>query len=255
MYRFFVNLIEPYSLLCLSAIVGLIVVWTRPAPSRRRLLWVGVPIVLLLCASTPAMVFPILGSLEWAYPPLSQRPETAEAIVVLGGGKRLPDATRHRARLAEDSMIRCEYAAELYRQGRPCPVLVTGGVLDPDRKGPSVAELMRDFLVHSGVAQENVVVEDQAQSTYENALYCKKLLTQHGIESPLLVTDATHMCRARRCFEKQGIAVICAPCRHRATELAFLPGDFLPSSTAVSALDVVAHEYLGLAWYWLRGRV
>jgi hypothetical protein len=63
------------------------------------------------------------------------------------------------------------------------------------------------------------------------------------------------MPRAVRCFRKQGLVVTPSPCRHRATEFCFCAASLLPDPRAAAACAEAAHEWLGLAWYWLCGRI
>src|SRR5207302_1379541 len=80
-------------------------------------------------------------------------------------------------------------AAEMYRQGPPCPVLVSGGKVDPDSPEPPCARVMREFLLHQGVAASDLIEEDASRSTYENAVESARLLGARGLRKVLLVTD------------------------------------------------------------------
>ena len=101
---------------------------------RRSVLLVVVPFAALTLISLPAVSHLALGSLEWRYPPREWRPTRAEAIVVLSGGTLPPDAVRLRDELSSPSLVRCTHAAEVYHQGPPLPVMVTGGKVDPRRR-------------------------------------------------------------------------------------------------------------------------
>jgi uncharacterized SAM-binding protein YcdF (DUF218 family) len=100
-----------------------------------------------------------------------------------------------------------------------------------------------------------VIVENGSRSTYENALESRKLLERRGIRAVILVTDASHMLRAVCCFRKQGIHVIPAACHHVATQYPWSLSAWLPDPASASLCVNAAHEWLGLAWYWLRGRI
>jgi uncharacterized SAM-binding protein YcdF (DUF218 family) len=112
---------------------------------------------------------------------------------------------------------------------------------------------MRDFLVQYGVPENLISLEDRSTSTYENALYSAAILRPRAIRRILLVTDAVHMLRARRTFEKLGFDVIPAPCRFHPV-YQWGPEDFLPSLHAIAWNEEVMHEAAGLLWYVLRGR-
>ncbi len=69
----------------------------------------------------------------------------------------------------------------------------------------------------------------------------------------ILVTDATHMPRALRCFRAQGIEVVPAPCNYRTTPLRWSIAMLIPQYYALGGFHAAAHEWLGMAWYRLRG--
>jgi uncharacterized SAM-binding protein YcdF (DUF218 family) len=114
---------------------------------------------------------------------------------------------------------------------------------------------MRDFLVGHGAEPADLIVDNAGRTTHENAVESRKLLERRRIREVILVTSACHMLRSVLCFRKQGLVVTPSPCHHRATEFCLCTGAFLPRPEAASACMEVAHEWLGLAWYWLRGRI
>jgi uncharacterized SAM-binding protein YcdF (DUF218 family) len=112
---------------------------------------------------------------------------------------------------------------------------------------------MRDMLIKLGVDASDLKTESSSRSTYENAVECRRLLERQGIRKILLVTEATHMRRAVLCFRKEGIEVVPAACHHRATDFEWSILNFLPSPSAADGIADSIHEWLGLAWYRLRG--
>ena len=254
MYRFLVDLLQPFLLLYLLTALALDNLWRKRRDKPGRLLLVTVPLAALAVACTPAVAYLALGSLEWHYPPQYDRPHDAEAIVVLGGSMLSPDEVRLRAELGEDSLYRCLHAVRLYHQGEPCPIVVSGGNVDPDTPGPALAEVMRDFLLEQGVAEADLLMEDQSRNTYENAAKTSPLLRRRGIDKIVLVTDATHLLRAPRCFRAQGFEVAPSGCRYRATRFEWSLFEFLPSPYAAQHIQRALHEWLGMTWYWLSGK-
>jgi uncharacterized SAM-binding protein YcdF (DUF218 family) len=220
-----------------------------------RLRWSVSAFVLLLVISTPAFGYLAVGSVEWMYDPLDERPEDVEALVVLGGGVWEPDEVRSRAELDASSLYRCLAVARLYKQGRPCPILVSGGKPDPSRPGPAAADLMADLLIELGVRPSDLLVENKSRTTYENAAESKKLLEERGIGRIVLVTEATHLHRAVLCFRKQGLEVIPSGCHQRKTRFEPSLFAFLPGPGGLDDVETACHEWVGLAWYRLAGRI
>ncbi|MBV8486692.1 MAG: YdcF family protein, partial [Planctomycetaceae bacterium] len=170
---FVARLREPYTLLCLLMMLGIVNLWRARRESRNRLLLLTIPFGLLMVLSNPWVGYLSLGSLEWQYPPLGHRPADAEAIVVLGGGILPANAVRTRAELNQDSLYRCLHSADVYRQGRPCPVLLSGGKTEPDT--PTLARAMRAMLEELGVSSSDIIEEGDSLNTYENAVKCSEL--------------------------------------------------------------------------------
>lgn len=248
-----IGLLDPYRLLFLLLGAGIAVLWRRRSVPARRLLVITLSFAALTLLSMPALAYLSLGTLEWRYPPSRGRPADAGAIVVLGGGMDPPDATRLHAELNADSLFRCLHAAAVYRGGRPCPVIVCGGRIAAGPSTPPLAHLMRDFLRAQGLREADLIVEDQSRTTHENAVECRKLLDGRGIDKVVLVTDASHMLRAQRSFRRQGITAVPSACHHMATQFEWAVGEFLPSPSAARNQQRIVHEWLGLAWYWVRG--
>jgi uncharacterized SAM-binding protein YcdF (DUF218 family) len=255
MYSFINYLLRPYTLALLFLAIGLVLTWRRRREGRRQLLWVVVPFLALVGLSLPAVGHLAVGSLEWRHPPLADRPQDVGAIVVLGSSVLAPDRGRERPELDSSAVHRCLEAARLYRQGKPCPVLVSGGKPDPTVPGPACAELMAELLVRLGVSAGDVLVESASRTTYENAVESRKVLEGRQVSRVVLVTEASHLRRAVLCFRKQGLEVVPAGGYYRKTEFGWSLQAFLPTVSALSDCETAAHEWVGLAWYWLRGRV
>ncbi|HTU19781.1 MAG TPA: YdcF family protein [Gemmataceae bacterium] len=253
MYHYVVELLQPFVLLYLLIGLALLKLWWRRREQWRLLLVLTIAFCALFLCSTPLASYLALGSLEWSYPPREHRPDDAQGIVILAGYVRPAEGVRRHAELGQDTLYRCLEGAELYHLRKPCPVLVSGGRVDDSQ--PLCAPLMQDFLVKLGVPPTDILVEDRSRTTWENAVESRKLLAQRSIGKILLVTDAAHLVRAERCFRKQGIEVVSWGCRYRATTFSLELKTFLPSPSGGAGLLAAVHEWLGLAWYRLRGRI
>ena len=157
------------------------------------------------------------------------------------------------AELDESTCNRCLKAADMYRQCQPCPVLVSGRSTDAD--GADYAETMRDFLVRLGVRSNDVIMEGHSLTTYENAVASCKLLQERHLSRILLITDAIHLKRAVACFRKQGMEVIPCGSMYRLYAVPFEFTKLLPQPGVAERCQRICHEWLGLAWYWWRGRI
>jgi uncharacterized SAM-binding protein YcdF (DUF218 family) len=256
MYQLVTPLLQPYPLLLLSLLGVLFIAWRRQRPRYWfHHLALGIAGLLTLI-SMPAVGMLAERSLEWSYYPLPKDvPSPTDTIVVLSANMHLDDRFGKKFRLGDESLNRCWHALQLYRKAGHCRIIVSGGNVDSPQEPQTLAQLMRDFFVEVGVPASDVILENKSQTTYENARNTSALLQPADSQRVFLVTSATHMLRAQRCFARQGLSVVPAPSNYHSQRLGFLPGHFLPTTGGISRVQTVIHEWLGLGWYWLRGRI
>ena len=235
---------EPLLLLFLGiALAGLLL----GGPSKgKRIALAGVLGLFLLC--WPPADWLASRPLEAPYPVRPFRPPPGiQAVVVLGSGVEPIQLERPYPLASQDTFRRSEYAAWIYKQWGPLPVLACEG--KPPLAGES--PVMRDLLIRSGVAENLIWTENQSRTTHENAVFGSEILRAHGIQRVALVVEARSMPRAAACFRKEGIDVIPAPSGFRTWGL--LQDEALPTWKAVRENEITLHETLGLLWYRLRG--
>ena len=127
-----------------------------------------------------------------------------DVLIVLGGSKLVP-GTGPTATLGEDTYVRCVYAASVLRERPFARVIVTGD--------QGAGEAMAQFLRGQVTPQPQILIENRARSTDENALRTKQLLIANGAANGRLVllTSDYHAWRARRVFLHAGLAVQVIP--------------------------------------------
>jgi uncharacterized SAM-binding protein YcdF (DUF218 family) len=266
MFVYFSKFLPPfiYPVGLTLALIILAMILSRKFKWRRWQRFVLIMAFLLLWLSSTRWVsYSLTRSLEWQYLPKEPLPE-AEAIVVLGGGVNLQTSPRPLPEVnqAGDRII---YGAWLYNQGYADKVLLSGGIvpwLGPD-VGATEAQGMAELMMMLNVPAEDLLLEEQSQNTYENAVYTREILEEAGINKILLVTSAAHMPRSVRLFEAQGFEVIPAPTDFRVTEAdwQFLfeaePIEqvfhWIPDAYNLYVTTVMLKEYVGMAIYDLRG--
>lgn len=230
--------------------------------SRRVRSWCGnrnyVPVVAVACLflwSWSPVAWLTSASLERWYP-VSLRPSgDAQVIVVLAGGLDEPYPSQPQALMDPSTYQRTRHAAWLHNNWKPLPVLASGGPVGPPPDRLVVAGLMEEALVGEGVPARMVWTERRSLNTHENAVYSAELLRGRGVDRVALVTDGVHMLRAERCFRKQRLEVVPVPCSCQHLRPLDSWEALIPSADAVRANDAVLHEWVGLVWYWLRGRI
>jgi uncharacterized SAM-binding protein YcdF (DUF218 family) len=76
-----------------------------------------------------------------------------------------------------------------------------------------------------------------------------------GIHRIILVTDAIHLRRAELCFRKQGFDIIPSGCNYGASQFNWSPLTFLPTPGAATSIRRALHEWIGILYYRVRGRL
>lgn len=253
MYALTQEILKPFPLLMVLT-GGLLLLARRRCPEPRRL-WrlLLLSYGLLLLDSLPLTASLTAGWLERSFPRVTSRPEGTRVIVVLGGGVIQPLRVGEPTLPDYSTFTRTYRAWELYRDGPPCTILVTGGEPDPRAPGEPAAAVMAELLRKAGVAESDILVEDQSRTTAENAAYSVQMLRDRELtQGVLLVSTATHLWRAERLFRRRGQPVTPVGCDYFADQIPWSWGLFWPSGTAVSINQHAWHEFLGTAWYWLR---
>ena len=185
--------------------------------------------LLLRLGATGLLMWPVALALLDAYG-LRDRAEPADAIVVLGsrvyaGGRPGPALER-----------RTRHAVALYEQGL-APILVcTGG---SGQAPPTEAEVACGLAERLGVPAKAVLLESEAHSTEENALYTAGILRARGWRTAIVVSDGYHLFRAGLLFRAAGLVPYLSPAQATA-------GPMSP----IERYARETRELAALAWYW-----
>lgn len=144
----------------------------------------------------------------------------AEVIIVLGGGRG----------------DRTQRAAELYQAGEAPIVLISGRGDD---------EVSRDVLIRAGVPAQNITLESESTTTWENAVFSVARMRAAGQTNAIVVTSWYHSRRALLCFRKA------APEIHFYSRPAYL-GYARADWSRHRVYRYIQSEYLKLCGYWIR---
>ena len=252
-------LLPPISLLIVTLVFWAVAQW-RPRLGMRLMGLSLLGLLVLALPITPALLFagleggialrqPSLGTVA-PVDPASVVPAPG-AIVILGGDGSfgLADgAIFGGPQPGNLSLERLRAGASLQRRTE-LPILLTGGASTVASVPISV--LMRQSLQDDFKAQAKWV-EIRSANTWENAEFTAAILAREGITSVYVVTHPWHLRRALIAFRHFGITVWPAP-----VSLADFDGVkremFQPSVTAWLDSYLALHEWVGCAFYALRG--
>ncbi|WP_201744993.1 YdcF family protein [Aidingimonas lacisalsi] len=204
----------------------------------------------LLLLSTPIGSHWVRSGLETYSPPDDEIIASAQAIVILGGGRDYRAAEFDWGDApANPTWRRLAYGALLARHAE-LPILVSGG--RPHGETLSEATLMANAL-NDAFGLTATWQEGDSHNTIENAINSAALLEENNIERILLVTQAWHMPRAVAAFERTSLTVIPAP-----TDMASPPpkgpSGWLPRAYFLRQSTQALHEWLGLLVNDVQGR-
>lgn len=201
----------------------------------------------LLALSMPAVSNALLRTLE--PPPLAvDALRDAQAIVVLGGGRNRGAPEYGGETVNNFTLARLRYGAQLARASG-LPLYVTGG--KPSGGIEPEGSLMRDLLDREFSVPVRWVDND-ANTTRENAQMAARDLAGAGIRRIALVTDAMHMPRSARAFATQGFNVIPAATGY-AGQRPFAPYQLVPGAKHLWLSQMALREWASQLVYRLRG--
>jgi uncharacterized SAM-binding protein YcdF (DUF218 family) len=110
-------------------------------------------------------------------------PRFSDAIVVISGDEQM-------ARFAE--------GVNLYEQGFGKYLVFSGAAFD---NGTSNADVMRGLAVDRGIPDAAILEEPLGEDTWGNAVYTRRVLEEHSLQSAILVTSPYHLRRAQVTFD------------------------------------------------------
>lgn len=244
MLEFLGNIILPSNLSILFLIVGVILVINR---KRRRAGWImfALSATIYVIFGTGIISTWLLGTLENRYTSLASTEglQDVKCIVILAGY-----AERHEE-LPLSSEVNFASAYRLMEGLRIVHLLPGSEILISG--GGEVPGIMRELLASMGLPEQRISIDNHSNNTHESAENVKTLM---GGEKFILITSAGHMPRAIGAFVKAGMDPVPAPTNFMSVrERRFM--DYLPAPHHLVYADLAVHEYLGMAWYRLTGKM
>lgn len=142
-------------------------------------------------------------------------------------------------------------AIMLHQQGIIDTIFISGGGATALRKDLQEAQVLSSYLKSIHFPMEKVIIEDKSRNTVESARFARDYLA--GQSEILLITSASHMPRAKACFQKVGFEVESYPTVFHTSDGMISPAMFLPSVDALLKWNILFKEWMGYTAYWLAG--
>jgi uncharacterized SAM-binding protein YcdF (DUF218 family) len=128
--------------------------------------------------------------------------QKADVLVIFGAAQYAGHPSPvYRARL--------DHGFELFEKGLAPVVITTGGAgQDPEFSEGGVG---RDYLLHRGVPEQDLIAETQGSDTAQSAARVANIMRTNGMHRCIAVSDAYHVFRIRALLEREGVEVEVAP--------------------------------------------
>ena len=121
-----------------------------------------------------------------------------DAVIAISGG---------------NTASRTREAIEIFKSVEAKKLIFSGANSNP--KILSDARQMANLAQKQGILKDEIILEEQAQNTHQNAQYTAKIIKQNGYKRIVLTTSKYHQARAKLEFEKalegSGVEIISAP--------------------------------------------
>ena len=127
---------------------------------------------------------------------------SADAIVVLG-------AAAYDTRPSPVFAERIRHGIALYERGYAPRLVFPGGYGSGARFSES--QVARSFALREGVPDEAILIETLSRTTYQNLSRARDLLSDHNLQTVIVVSDPLHMSRALRLCRRLGIDALGSP--------------------------------------------
>ncbi len=239
--------VMPLSVCLLFMALGLVYILLRR--SREALAPFTIGALLLYVFSLNTISGYMVRPLERVYPVLDVASLTATEVkwvVVLGSGHWTDRALTPAAMLDESALFRLVEGIRVAHRFPRSVLILSGGKYRDEQPN---AQVMAAAAAGLGFDPARILLEDKSLDTHDEAVLIKDMV---GSDPFVLVTSAAHMLRSVKLFENQGLKPIPAPAHFRAKGA---PEYLLPDPGNIQTCSLAVHEYLGLAWSFLLGRI
>jgi uncharacterized SAM-binding protein YcdF (DUF218 family) len=242
-------LASPGNLIVLGLLLGTPLLWLAPRMGRFFVL-----LVTLFCL---AIAFSPLD--QWMSRPLEERfphpaslPADIGGIVLLGGFQnQLMQAARGvpEVNSTADRLLAFVRLARTYPRAT---LVASGGSGDMLRPGLLESNVTREVMDWIGFDASRVTFEDRSRSTYENALYTRRIVPPEPGRPLIIIFSAMSMPRAVGVFRAQGYEVVPFPVDYMTYPKGFTTR--LPNfESRLRRMERAVHEWLGLVAYRVLG--
>lgn len=205
--------------------------------------------LLLFVSSMPIFSNTLMASIEDNYEAFTRSSKPVDYIIVLGNGHASNDALPVTSQLKVASLQRLVETLRIYKI-HPEARIITSGFAGDDPV--SNAEKMKQSLVLLGIPAQKIITENFPKDTEEEAELISPRVRGANV---VLITNADHMPRSMKYFQRQEVFPIAAPTGYWVKSLQSKNSwtDYIPSSQKLEQTTVAWYESLGRLVQWFKG--
>jgi uncharacterized SAM-binding protein YcdF (DUF218 family) len=196
----------------------------------------------------------VILPLEERFPVFRDDGRPVDGVVVLGGAVQAEESFGRGQLMVNEAAERVLALADLTRRYPAARIVFSGGGGTIFTEEAPEADALARFIGTLGLTRERVLFENQSRTTFENAVYGRRLVDPKPGERWLLVTSAWHMPRAVGCFRQAGFPVVPYPVDFRTRDAGDAWRTFTFVSEGLRRLDLAAKEWAGLIAYRIAGQ-
>lgn len=235
----------PFSLAIIF--LGLIFLWfTKKQKVGKILVTIGA--VLLLFMGTRIATVLIISPLDHAYSVYKiDKNNPVKFIVVLSGGAGFTSGVPMNTNSDHVTLSRIMEGIRIYKSIPGSKIVLTGG---PVSSTIPFSVIESYLLVQLGIPKEDIILDTKSLDTTQEVLNVRKIVKD---EPFVLVTSAVHMTRAVKLFQKQGMSPISAPTDFYVSGRSYIIP--IPSASSLHSIDAAIHEYIGIFWAKMHGKL
>lgn len=238
LFRVFQLFTEPYFLVFFA--IAIIALLKRNNKSKKLRIGIFVStIAMVILIGNGFLGKLISGYLQESYlntPEVKNTTVQNPVIVVLGGGVVDIDNTEKLHTMSYSRMVTAyQLYHEFKKNNQPCKILISG----KGKGHKSEAELFSEDFKKMGVADADIIKEDQSMNTYQNAKYSNDIVSKMGHYNLYLVTSGFHMKRSVALFQTFGLKPVPKASDFIDTKITVFPNSYNAAFTFVMLKEVV----------------
>jgi uncharacterized SAM-binding protein YcdF (DUF218 family) len=244
------------SFLVVALVVGVALLYGSDRMRRWGRIWLTLVLLAYAFLATPLGADAVAAPLLRGFTPITSKEQAqgVDVLVVLStGGEVYRGYGEEVAEMGKATAFNALEAARLYKLVAPRTVIASGGIVDPEARRVTEAEILANGLARLGIPRERIVLEQKSRTTREQAVNVAEMLKKRGIRKFLLVTGADHMPRARATFRELGFDPVASVAKYAIAWHPSLLERLSPGINALRQSDWACYEYLARIYYWWEG--